>query len=75
MFVVCSKTSTSFIQQLTVHRFLPFGIMAGLALAAAFVCLTLVETHNQPTVENLLQNEVCQPKNEKRGDKELVAKV
>ena len=49
--------------------------MAGLALAAAFVCLTLVETHNQPTVENLLQNEVCQPKNEKPVDKELIAKV
>ncbi|KAJ7383547.1 hypothetical protein OS493_027210 [Desmophyllum pertusum] len=38
---------------LTVHRFLPFGIMAGLALAAAIVCMTLPETHNRPTRESL----------------------
>ncbi|XP_022805229.1 solute carrier family 22 member 15-like [Stylophora pistillata] len=60
---------------LTVHRFLPFGIMAGLAVAAAVVCLTLPETHNQPTKENLFQEEACQPKNEKLGDEELAAKV
>lgn len=36
-----------------VHRFLPFGIMAGLALGAAMLCMTLPETHNQPTLENL----------------------
>ncbi|XP_078366996.1 solute carrier family 22 member 15-like isoform X2 [Oculina patagonica] len=41
---------------LDVHRFLPFGIMAGLALGAAMVCLTLPETHNQPTKENLSQD-------------------
>ena len=29
--------------------------MAGLALAAAIVCTTLQETHNQPTMENLYQ--------------------
>ena len=29
--------------------------MGGLALSAAVVCLTLPETHNQPTMENLLQ--------------------
>ena len=39
--------------QLDVHRFLPFGIMAGLALGAAMLCMTLPETHNQPTLENL----------------------
>lgn len=38
---------------LVVHRFLPFGIMAGLAVAAAVVCMTLPETYNQPTIENL----------------------
>lgn len=36
-------------------RYLPFGIMGGLALSAAVVCVTLPETHNQPTMENLLQ--------------------
>ncbi|KAL9979765.1 hypothetical protein ACROYT_G017475 [Oculina patagonica] len=41
---------------LGVHRFLPFGIMAGLALAAAAVCMTLPETFNQPTIENLSQD-------------------
>ena len=49
--------------------------MAGLAVAAAVVCLTLPETHNQPTKENLFQEEACQPKNEKLGDEELAAKV
>ena len=44
---------TSFILQLTVHRFLPFGIMAGLAVAAAIAVMTAPETHNQPTMENL----------------------
>jgi len=29
--------------------------MGGLALSAAIVCITLPETHNQPTMENLLQ--------------------
>lgn len=52
---------------LTVHRFLPFGIMAGLAVAAAVVCLTLPETHNQPTKENLRQEEANR-KNEKLHD-------
>ena len=44
---------TPFILQLTVHRFLPFGIMAGLAVAAAIAVMTAPETHNQPTMENL----------------------
>lgn len=39
--------------QLEIHRFLPFGIMAGLALGAAMLCMTLPETHNKPTIENL----------------------
>lgn len=42
---------------LTVHRFLLFGIMAGLAVASAIVCMTLPETYNQPTLENLSQDE------------------
>ncbi|KAJ7383543.1 hypothetical protein OS493_027206 [Desmophyllum pertusum] len=42
---------------LTISVFLPFAIMAGLALAAAIVCTTLQETHNQPTMENLYQGE------------------
>ena len=29
--------------------------MGALALSAAVVCITLPETHNQPTMENLLQ--------------------
>ncbi|KAL9979768.1 hypothetical protein ACROYT_G017479 [Oculina patagonica] len=41
---------------LDVHRFLPFGIMAGLALGAAVLCMTLPETYNQPTKENLSQD-------------------
>ena len=28
--------------------------MGGLALSAAVVCITLPETHNQPTMEDLL---------------------
>ena len=30
--------------------------MAGLALGAAMMCMTLPETHNQPTIENLVQD-------------------
>lgn len=41
---------------LEIHRFLPFGIMAGLALAAAVICLTLPETHDQPMIEDLSQD-------------------
>jgi len=41
---------------LEIHRFLPFGIMAGLALGAAVFCMTLPETHNKPTIENLKYN-------------------
>ena len=39
--------------QLTVNRDLPFGIMGGLSLATAIVCMTLPETHNKPTMEDL----------------------
>lgn len=42
---------------LTVHRFLPYGLMAGLAVASAIVCMTLPETYNQPTLENLSQDD------------------
>ena len=45
-----------FSHQLEVHRFLPFGIMAGLAIAAAIVCMTLPETLNKPTMEDLTQD-------------------
>lgn len=38
---------------LEIHRFLPFGIMAGLALASALICLTLPETLDQPMMEDL----------------------
>lgn len=31
--------------------------MAGLAVASAIVCMTLPETYNQPTLENLSQDE------------------
>lgn len=64
---------------LTVHRFLPFGLMAGLAVAAAIVCATLPETYNKPTMENLFQyrkdqkeekDEKDENKNAKAGDDE-----
>ena len=45
-----------FSHQLEIHRFLPFGIMAGLACAAAVVCMTLPETLNKPTIEDLTQD-------------------
>ena len=47
--------------------------MGGLALAAAAVCVTLPETHNQPTIENLLQDEPCeQNKRDKKSDDEVL---
>ena len=45
MFVFCV--------QLSVNRYLPFGIMGGLSLVTAIVCMTLPETHNEPTIEDL----------------------
>ncbi|XP_058972157.2 solute carrier family 22 member 15 [Pocillopora verrucosa] len=42
---------------LIVHRFLPYGIMAGLAIAAAIGCMTLPETLNQPTMESLYSDQ------------------
>ena len=45
-----------FSHQLEIHRFLPFGIMAGLASAAAIVCMTLPETLNKPTMEDLTED-------------------
>ena len=55
----------SFSLQLEIHRFLPFGIMAGLALGAALLCMTLPETHNKPTIENLKYDRDDQLINEK----------
>ena len=43
----------SFYVQLTVNRYLPFGIMGGLSLVTALLCLTLPETRNKPTMEDL----------------------
>ena len=48
--------SVVFFFQLDIHRFLPFGIMAGLAVGAALLCMTLPETHDKPTMENLSQD-------------------
>ena len=53
--IISNLTDFSFFQ-LEIHRFLPFGIMAGLALAAAVICLTLPETHDQPMIEDLSQD-------------------
>ena len=43
----------SFFAQLTINRYLPFGIMAGLSIVTAVLCLTLPETRNVPTMEDL----------------------
>ncbi|KAK2568475.1 Solute carrier family 22 member 13 [Acropora cervicornis] len=43
-----------------VNRFLPFGIMAGLAVAGALVSMTLPETFNQPTMEDLVVKETSE---------------
>ena len=40
--------------------------MAGLALAAAVICLTLPETHDQPMIEDLSQD--SNDKNHKQGE-------
>ncbi|XP_020605191.1 organic cation transporter protein-like [Orbicella faveolata] len=53
---------------LEIHRFLPFGIMAGLASAAAIVCMTLPETLNKPTMEDLTQDKK-KPIEEQNGNK------
>ena len=42
-----------FCVQLTVNRYLPFVIMGGLSLVTAIVCMTLPETLNEPTIEDL----------------------
>ena len=74
------KDTFLFTHQLEVHRFLPFGIMAGLALIAAMVTMTLPETFNQPTIESLRLDEKKQKeerdenKNAK-DDKEEEAKL
>ena len=41
------------------YRFLPFGIMAGLAVAGAVVSMTLPETYDQPTMEDLVVKETA----------------
>lgn len=43
----------SFFAQLTINRYLPFGIMGGLSIVTAVLCLTLPETRNVPTMEDL----------------------
>ena len=43
--------------------------MAGLALSAAMLCMTLPETHNKPTVENLTYDPEDQLRNEKDENK------
>ena len=40
--------------------------MAGLALAAAVICLTLPETHDQPMIEDLSQDSI--DKNHKQSE-------
>lgn len=57
-----------FSHQLEIHRFLPFGIMAGLASVAAIVCMTLPETLNKPTMEDLTQDKK-KPIEEQNGNK------
>lgn len=64
------KYAFSFSHQLEVHRFLPFGLMAGLALSAAAMCMTLPETYNQPTIENLSQDK-RKPKEEQDGNENV----
>ena len=52
--------------------------MTGLALVAALLCMTLPETHNKPTAENMTQqqdpedqkNEKDENRNEKNGEDE-----
>ena len=67
---ICRLTQRSFtfLFQLTVHRFLPFGIMAGLAVAAAVAVMTAPETHNQPTLENLCLDQNDYDQNSKNSD-------
>ena len=43
--------------------------MAGLALGAAMLCMTLPETHNQPTLENLSHGP-DENKNERKDEDE-----
>ena len=43
--------------------------MAGLALGAAVLCMTLPETHNKPTLENLSHGS-DENKNEKKDEDE-----
>ena len=68
--IIITYPLLSFYQQLTVHRFLPFAIMACLALAAAIVCMTLPETHNQPTRESLSPDPKDQTNDENRNTKD-----
>ena len=44
--------------------------MAGLALGAAMLCLTLPETHNKPTLENLSAHDPDEDKKEKNDEDE-----
>jgi len=38
--------------------------MGGLSLVTAIVCMTLPETHNEPTIEDLLPGDVEDDQNE-----------
>ena len=50
-----------------VHRFLSFGMMAVLVLDEAMLSMTLLETHYQPTLENLSQSP-----NENKNNKKIM---
>jgi len=54
--VITPTVYVLFSHQLEIHRFLPFGLMAGLASVAAIVCMTLPETLNKPTMEDLTED-------------------
>lgn len=48
--------------------------MAALALGAAILCITLPETHNQPTLENL-SHDPDEDKNEKNDEEEYTTLI
>ena len=49
--------------------------MAGLAVAAAIGVMTLPETLNQPTMENLYQDESSEDKDKNANDDESLEKI
>ena len=48
--------------------------MAALALGAAILCITLPDTHNQPTLENL-SHDPDEDKNEKNDEEEYTTLI